>query len=55
MHVEMVGLSLLIMMIFLKNKKLRNHGFEENTVTDFGYVSRMDNLQAAILKFRLKN
>ena len=41
--------------IFKKIRKLRNHGFEDrNTVTDFGYVSRMDNIQAAILKFRLK-
>ena len=26
-----------------------------NKVTNFGYVSRMDNLQAAVLNFRLKN
>ena len=26
-----------------------------NDVRNFGYVSRMDNLQAAILNFRLKN
>ena len=25
-----------------------------NKVTNFGYVSRMDNLQAAVLNFRLK-
>ena len=41
--------------IYKKIKQLRNHGFEDrNTVTSFGYVSRMDNLQAAILKFRLR-
>ena len=26
-----------------------------NNVKEFGYVSRMDNLQAAVLNFRLKN
>jgi len=35
---------------------LRNHGHSDrNTVKRFGYVSRLDNLQAAILNFRLKN
>ena len=35
---------------------LRNHGIEKrNNILSFGYVSRMDNLQAAILNFRLKN
>ena len=37
-------------------KDLRNHGMtNRNVVKNFGYVSRMDNLQAAILNFRLKN
>ena len=37
-------------------KDLRNHGMtNRNKVTNFGYVSRMDNLQAAVLNFRLKN
>ena len=40
-----------------KIKNLRSHGMEStrNNVDDFGYVSRLDNLQAAILNFRLKN
>lgn len=37
-------------------KDLRNHGMtKRNKVKNFGYVSRMDNLQAAVLNFRLKN
>ena len=33
---------------------LRNHGLaERDTVTEFGYVSRLDALQAAVLRFRL--
>ena len=37
-------------------KRMRNHGLESrNKVKDFGYVSRMDNLQAAILNYRIKN
>jgi dTDP-4-amino-4,6-dideoxygalactose transaminase len=37
-------------------KDLRNHGMtKRNKIKNFGYVSRMDNLQAAILNFRLKN
>ena len=37
-------------------KDIRNHGMtKRNKVKNFGYVSRMDNLQAAILNFRLKN
>ena len=37
-------------------KTLSNHGIENrNIVKKFGYVSRMDNLQAAILNYRLKN
>ena len=34
---------------------LRNHGIEKrNNILSFGYVSRMDNLQAAILNLRFK-
>ena len=37
-------------------KDVRNHGMtNRNKVKNFGYVSRMDNLQAAILNFRLKS
>jgi dTDP-4-amino-4,6-dideoxygalactose transaminase len=37
-------------------KDLRSHGMtNRNIVKNFGYVSRMDNLQASILNFRLKN
>lgn len=37
-------------------KDLRSHGMtNRNVVKKFGYVSRMDNLQAAILNFRLRN
>ena len=40
--------------IYQKLKKMRNHGMEDRNVVDsFGYVSRMDNLQAAILIYRL--
>ena len=36
-------------------KDVRNHGMSNrNKIKNFGYVSRMDNLQAAILNFRLK-
>ncbi len=36
-------------------KDLRNHGMtNRNKIKNFGYVSRMDNLQAAILNYRLK-
>ena len=42
--------------IYNKIRELRNHGMtNRNKVKNFGYVSRMDNLQAAILDFRLKN
>jgi dTDP-4-amino-4,6-dideoxygalactose transaminase len=35
---------------------LRNHGLEDrNTVVHFGFVSRMDTLQAAILNYRVQN
>ena len=41
--------------IYSKAKALRNHGMvDRNTVSDFGYVSRMDNVQAAILNYRLE-
>ena len=42
--------------IFKKIKNLRTHGMDESrdNVKSFGYVSRMDSLQAAILNFRLK-
>jgi dTDP-4-amino-4,6-dideoxygalactose transaminase len=39
-----------------KIKDLRNHGMNSrNKIKHFGHVSRMDNLQAAILNYRLKN
>ena len=42
--------------IFLKAKSLINHGMDtRNNVSNFGFVSRMDNIQASILNFRLKN
>ena len=35
-------------------QRLRNHGMSDrNTVQEFGYVSRLDTLQAVILRFRL--
>ncbi|MDA9696725.1 DegT/DnrJ/EryC1/StrS family aminotransferase [Candidatus Pelagibacter sp.] len=42
--------------IYHKVKSLRSHGMEESrdNVKSFGYVSRLDNLQAAVLNFRLK-
>ncbi len=37
-------------------KDVRNHGMtNRNKIKNFGYVSRMDNLQAAVLNFRLRN
>ena len=43
--------------IYKKIKSLRTHGMDvdRNNVSQFGYVSRMDNIQAAILNFRLRN
>lgn len=36
-------------------RQMRNHGMvDRNTVEKFGFVSRMDSLQAAILSYRLK-
>ena len=41
---------------YKKIKDLSNHGMtNRDKVKSFGYVSRMDNLQAAILNFKLKN
>jgi len=42
--------------IYDKIKNLRSHGMEEsrNNIKNFGYVSRMDNLRAAVLNFRIK-
>ncbi len=38
-----------------KIKSIRNHGIiDRNVIEEFGYVSRMDNLQAAILNYRIK-
>jgi len=37
-----------------KIKSMRNHGLvDRNTVEEFGYVSRMDTIQAAILNYRI--
>ena len=43
--------------LYLKVKSLRSHGMENSrdNIKNFGHVSRMDNIQAAILNFRLKN
>ena len=39
---------------YKKAKILRNHGLQDrNLVKNYGYISRMDVLQAAILNFRL--
>ena len=41
--------------LYTRAKSLRSHGIvDRDRVDSFGYVSRMDNLQAAILNFRLK-
>jgi dTDP-4-amino-4,6-dideoxygalactose transaminase len=41
---------------FSKAKSLINHGMENrDDVSNFGFVSRMDNIQATILNYRLKN
>ena len=40
----------------LRARRLRNHGLEDrNHVTEFGYVSRLDALQATILEHRLQH
>ena len=42
--------------IYKKVLELRNHGMvDRNKIKNFGHVSRMDNLQAAVLNYRLKN
>ena len=43
--------------LYLKVKSLRSHGMDNSrdNIKNFGHVSRMDNIQAAILNFRLKN
>jgi len=42
--------------IFEKVIELRNHGMvSRNKIKNFGHVSRMDNLQASVLNYRLKN
>ena len=42
--------------IYKKIKSLSNHGMENrNIIKNFGYVSRMDNLQAAFLNLKLKS
>ena len=41
--------------LYFKAKSLINHGMDtRDNVSNFGFVSRMDNIQAAILNFRLK-
>ena len=42
--------------IYEKIIELRNHGMvKRDKIKNFGYVSRMDNLQAVVLNYRLKN
>tara|TARA_B100001769_G_C22070305_1_gene576057 strand:- start:214 stop:1320 length:1107 start_codon:yes stop_codon:yes gene_type:complete len=42
--------------IYRKIKQLKSHGMvSRDRIKSFGYVSRMDNIQAAVLNFRLKN
>ena len=42
--------------IYKKIKSLSNHGMENrNKIKNFGYVSRLDNLQAEFLNFKLKS
>lgn len=43
--------------LYNRVKSLRSHGMEDSrdNIKNFGHVSRMDNIQAAILNFRLKN
>ena len=41
--------------IYIKAREVRNHGMaDRNIVNQFGFLSRMDNLQAAILNYRLQ-
>ena len=42
--------------LFLSAKKMRNHGLQDrNIVKNFGFLSRMDVIQAAVLNYRIKN
>jgi len=42
--------------IYTRVNRLRNHGMlERNKIQEFGFVSRMDNLQAAFLNYRVNN
>ena len=42
--------------IYDQIQDLKNHGMtNRNLIKHYGHVSRMDNLQAAILNFRLKS
>ena len=42
--------------VYLKIKSLSNHGMEKrDIIKNFGHVSRMDNLQAAFLNYKLNN
>lgn len=41
--------------LYIKAKSLQNHGMAtRDNIANFGFVSRMDNLQAAILNYRLE-
>jgi len=41
--------------LFISAKKMRNHGLQDrNVVKNFGFLSRMDVVQAAVLNFRVK-
>ena len=41
---------------YLEALKMRNHGLEDrNVVRNFGFISRMDTIQATILNYRIKN
>lgn len=42
--------------VYKKIQSLKNHGMENrNIIRNFGHVSRMDNIQASILNWKLKN
>ena len=42
--------------IYKKIQSLKNHGMENrNIIKNFGHVSRMDNIQASILNWKLRN
>ena len=41
--------------IYDRARKLRNHGTKDrNVIDEFGYVSRLDTIQAVVLDYRLK-